>query len=163
MDPTEVLKTETVEDIAKIASTDAEPSVVKTPTPVEETKVTVDTNTTTTSEESKTSTPADSDTKVIPTIAKPKIQKPTVRKQKVILKDNIKGISNNEIRRTARRGGVKRLSKAIYDEARTCTKEFLTKNIRVATNYTEHARRSTVMVQDVVSALKFNKTPIYGY
>jgi hypothetical protein len=40
-------------------------------------------------------------------------------------KDTIPGISAPDIRRLARRGGVKRISKEIYDEARLVMRQFL--------------------------------------
>jgi histone H4 len=85
-----------------------------------------------------------------------------IRHRKV-LKDNIMGITKPAIRRLARRGGVKRISGLIYDEARVVVKEFLINIIRDAVTYTEHARRKTVTVMDVVYALKHNGRTIYGY
>jgi histone H4 len=41
-------------------------------------------------------------------------------------KDTIMGITKPDIRRLARRGGVKRISAGIYDEARFALKKFLT-------------------------------------
>lgn len=43
-----------------------------------------------------------------------------------VLRDNIKGVTKPAIRRIARRGGVKRISAAIYDEARVALRERLT-------------------------------------
>lgn len=39
-----------------------------------------------------------------------------------ILRDNIRGITRPDIRRLARRGGVKRISAAIYDDVRAAVK-----------------------------------------
>jgi histone H3/H4 len=85
-----------------------------------------------------------------------------IRHRKV-LKDNIMGITKPAIRRLARRGGVKRISGLIYDEARVVVKKFLTDIIKDAVTYTEHARRKTVTAMDVVYALKHNHRTIYGY
>ena len=41
----------------------------------------------------------------------------TVR-HRMVLRDNIQGITNGTIRRLARRGGVKRMSQLIYEEIR---------------------------------------------
>jgi histone H3/H4 len=42
-----------------------------------------------------------------------------------ILKDNIQGVTKGDIRRLARRGGVKRISANIYDETRVQLRKFL--------------------------------------
>lgn len=76
------------------------------------------------------------------------------RHQKAKQRDNILGITKPAIRRLARRGGVKRISGLIYEEARGVLKVFLEKVIRDTVTYTEHARRKTVTAMDVVYALK---------
>ena len=43
-----------------------------------------------------------------------------------ILKDNIQGVTKGDIRRFARRGGVKRISGQIYDETRSVLRIRLT-------------------------------------
>jgi len=85
-----------------------------------------------------------------------------IRHRKV-LKDNIRGITKPAIRRLARRGGVKRISGLIYDEARVVVMKFLEDIIKDAVTYTEHARRKTVTAMDVVYALKHNNRTIYGF
>jgi histone H3/H4 len=80
-----------------------------------------------------------------------------------VLKDNIKGITKPAIRRLARRGGVKRISGLIYEEAREVLKQFLEKILLDAVTYTEHARRKTVTAMDVVFALKRNDRTLYGF
>ena len=47
------------------------------------------------------------------------------RRMKRIQKDTILGITKGDLRRLARRGGVKRISAQIYDEARRCLRDFL--------------------------------------
>jgi histone H3/H4 len=79
-----------------------------------------------------------------------------------VLKDNAKGITKPAIRRLARRGGVKRISGLIYEEARVTLKLFLENIIKDAVTYTEYARRKTVTVMDVVYALKRNGRTLYG-
>ena len=66
----------------------------------------------------------------------------------------ILGITKPSIRRLARRGGVKRISGFIYDDARSLLKEFVDNLVRDAIAYTEHAKRKTVTALDVVYALK---------
>jgi histone H3/H4 len=52
-----------------------------------------------------------------------------------VLKDNIRGISKADIRRLARRRGVKRISASIYEEARGQLKYFLEKLLFVSVKY----------------------------
>ena len=61
----------------------------------------------------------------------------------------------------ARRGGVKRISGLMYEETRGVLKVFLENVIRDTIVYTEHARRKTVSVQDVLYALKRRGSPLY--
>jgi histone H4 len=66
------------------------------------------------------------------------------------LRDNIQGITKPAIRRLARRGGVKRISGLIYEEIRSVLKVFLKGVIHDSVVYTEHAKRKTVIVMDIV-------------
>ncbi|KAG5179799.1 hypothetical protein JKP88DRAFT_158253, partial [Tribonema minus] len=79
------------------------------------------------------------------------------------LRDNIQGITKPAIRRLCRRGGVKRISGLIYEEARGVLKVFLENVVCDAVTYTEHAKRKTVTSLDVVLALKRQGRPIYGF
>ncbi|KAE8181238.1 hypothetical protein CF336_g8992 [Tilletia laevis] len=76
------------------------------------------------------------------------------KRHRKILRDNINGITKPSIRRLARRGGVKRISAGIYDEARGALKVFLRSAIRDSIAYADHARRKTVTSLDVIYALK---------
>ena len=78
-------------------------------------------------------------------------------------KNVILGITKPAIRRLARRGGVKRLSATVYDEARAVLHAFLENVIRDSVTYTEHNRRKTVTALDVVYALKRQGRTIYGF
>lgn len=77
--------------------------------------------------------------------------------------DTMKGITKNGIRRLARRGGVKRISGAVYDDVRDVLKSFLKRILFTTTTYTEHAKRKTVTSMDVVHALKRDGRPLYGF
>ncbi|EDR21687.1 histone H4 [Entamoeba dispar SAW760] len=77
--------------------------------------------------------------------------------------DALKGITKPAIRRLARRGGVKRINGAVYDETRNVLKQFLEQVIRDSVTYTEHAKRRTVTAMDVVYALKRQGRTLYGY
>ena len=85
------------------------------------------------------------------------------RRHRKVLRDNIQGVTKPAIRRLARRGGVKRLSGTIYDEARGVLKVFLETIIGDAVTYTEHARRKTVTAMDVVYALRRQGRTLYGF
>ena len=80
-----------------------------------------------------------------------------------VLRDNLMGISKADIRRLARRGGVKRLSSAIYPEMRDVLKNFLQRIIGTAIVYTEYASRKTVTVHDIIYSLKHEGRTMYGY
>jgi len=85
------------------------------------------------------------------------------KRQKKLLKDNVHGITKPDIRRLARRGGVKRISGMIYEETRAVLKAHLEKILADCVAYCEHARRKTVTVTDVIFALRRLGRPIYGF
>ncbi|KAI0447077.1 histone-fold-containing protein [Xylaria telfairii] len=80
-----------------------------------------------------------------------------------ILRDNILGITKPAIRRLARRGGVKRISGAIYEEARIVLRKRLEEIIRDCVTYTEYRQAKTVTVNDVLHSLRRQGRPIYGF
>jgi len=84
-------------------------------------------------------------------------------RHKKVLRNNIYGVTKPAIRRLARRGGVKRISGAIYEETRTVLQEFLQKVCADTVTLTEHARRKTVSAKDVVYALKRQSRTLYGF
>ena len=67
-----------------------------------------------------------------------------------------------EIRRCARRGGCKRMSATIYAPVRESLRKYLTPIIRDTVTFAEHSRRRTIIVADVLHALKRNHVTIYG-
>jgi len=85
------------------------------------------------------------------------------KRHKRPLRDNIHGITKPAIRRLARRGGVKRISGAVYDEIRCVLKDFVAKVLKDTVCYTEHAKRKTVTSMDVVYALKKQGRSLYGF
>ncbi|KAL1841180.1 hypothetical protein VTJ49DRAFT_7349 [Mycothermus thermophilus] len=89
--------------------------------------------------------------------------KTAAKRHRKIVKDCIRGITKPAIRRLARRGGVKRISGMIYDEARDALKTFLTTVIRDVVTYTEYRNAKTVTVNDVIFALRRIGKPIYGF
>ncbi|CBH11431.1 histone H4, putative [Trypanosoma brucei gambiense DAL972] len=85
------------------------------------------------------------------------------KRQKKVLRENVRGITRGSIRRLARRGGVKRISGVIYDEVRGVLKSFVEGVVRDATAYTEYSRKKTVTAVDVVNALRKRGKILYGY
>jgi len=86
-----------------------------------------------------------------------------IPKRKKAVKQVLFGVTKPAIRRLARRGGVKRISSLIYDEARGLLKYFLEGVIKDSVTYTEHAKRKTVTAMDIVYSLKRQGRTIYGY
>ena len=62
--------------------------------------------------------------------------------------------TKQDVRRLARRGGTKRMSSTVHQETHGVLKVFLEKVLKEALIYTEHARRKTVSVEDVLLALR---------
>lgn len=73
----------------------------------------------------------------------------------------ISGISQNEIRRLARRGGVKRISGDVTPVARDALKRFLEPVLHDAVQFSLCAGRKTVLTVDVLHALKRNGRTLY--
>jgi histone H3/H4 len=63
-------------------------------------------------------------------------------------------LSSGEIRRLARRGGVRRMSAGIRETASDTLKQFMWTVIRQATTYAMHANRKTITLVDINMALK---------
>lgn len=85
------------------------------------------------------------------------------RRHRKISRDTIYGISKGDIRRLARRGGVKRISGGIYEEIRGAMKARLELILRDVVTCTEYCKRKTVTVHDVLFALRRLGKPIYGF
>ncbi|MCJ1445179.1 MAG: Histone H4 [Stictis urceolatum] len=85
------------------------------------------------------------------------------KRHRKILRDNIRGITKGDIRRLARRGGVKRISGLIYDEVREAIKSRLTLILQEAAQIVEYTGRKTVTAMDVIFVLRRIGTPIYGF
>ncbi|WYZ45222.1 hypothetical protein EsH8_VIII_000538 [Colletotrichum jinshuiense] len=85
------------------------------------------------------------------------------KRHRQIIKDTIRGITKPAIRRLARRGGVKRISAMIYDDARSALDAWLRDVLKDCITYTEHRGAKTVTIYDVLHALRRKGTPIYGF
>ncbi|KAF8858268.1 histone-fold-containing protein [Acephala macrosclerotiorum] len=86
-----------------------------------------------------------------------------LKRNRRIPKDTIQGITKGDIRRMARRGGVKRIANIIYDDTRAALKDYLVRILKNVVTITEYQQRKTVTVTDVVFALKRIGRPIYGF
>ncbi|KAF7546982.1 hypothetical protein G7Z17_g8043 [Cylindrodendrum hubeiense] len=85
------------------------------------------------------------------------------RRHRKIVRDSIQGITKPAIRRLARRGGVKRISAAIYEDARAALKDRLEMILRDCAIYVEYRNAKTVTIYDVIHSLKRIGRPIYGF
>ena len=77
--------------------------------------------------------------------------------------DNLRGITKPAFARLAQRGSVKRMSGLIYDEIRGVMKVFLEFVVRDAVIYTNYCQCCTVMVIDVIYALKHHGHNLYRF
>ncbi|PHH75408.1 hypothetical protein CDD82_4462 [Ophiocordyceps australis] len=89
--------------------------------------------------------------------------KTILTRRRKIVRDSIRGITRHDIRRLARRGGVKRISGLIYDEARTALKEHLEAILSMCVIYVEHRNAKTITTNDVIFSLRKLGRPIYGF
>jgi len=85
------------------------------------------------------------------------------RRHRRPVKPAIDGISKPDLRRLARRGGVKRMSPLSYKDSRSALRNFLRTVIQDTVEYTAYAKRKTVSVMDVVHALKRQGCTLYGH
>ncbi|CAH0048694.1 unnamed protein product [Clonostachys solani] len=80
-----------------------------------------------------------------------------------VVRDSIRGITRPDIRRLARRGGVKRISGNIYEDCRKALKDHLSEILRLCVMYVEYRSAKTVTVNDVIYSLRQIGRPIYGF
>lgn len=73
------------------------------------------------------------------------------------------GMTHCDIRRLARRGGVKRISAGVYDDVRDALRTKLSRWIQRIATVVEHSQRHTVTPFDVVYALKHDGITLYGF
>lgn len=76
--------------------------------------------------------------------------------------DTVQGITKSAIKRLARRGGVKRISKPVYQQTRQLLDEFIEKIVKDAVLYTLCGNRKTVSGADVLNACKRHGRTLYG-
>ncbi|KAI9787160.1 MAG: Histone H4 [Geoglossum umbratile] len=85
------------------------------------------------------------------------------RRHRKLAKDTIRGITKGDIRRLARRGGVKRISAPIYEDLRAALSQFLREVLKDCAIFLDHSSRKTITVTDVIFALKRRGRPLYGF
>ncbi|KAF2708917.1 histone-fold-containing protein [Pleomassaria siparia CBS 279.74] len=85
------------------------------------------------------------------------------KRHRKVLRDTIHGVTKGDIRRLARRGGVKRISATIYDDVRMALKQRLESILKDCVALAEHSGRKTVTVQDVIFTLNRLGNPLYGF
>lgn len=78
------------------------------------------------------------------------------------LTGNLEGISKRDIKRTARRGGVKRMTSDTPIAMRQCLHRFLNELVRTTYTYTEYAHRKTISELDVMMGCKKMNITLYG-
>ncbi|KAF1362812.1 hypothetical protein EJ07DRAFT_106292 [Lizonia empirigonia] len=81
----------------------------------------------------------------------------------LVQRDTILGVTKGDIRRLARRGGVKRISATVYDEVRQAMKARLHDILREVVAVVEYAGRTTVCVTDIIFILNRQGRHIYGF
>ncbi|KAI5362867.1 Putative histone H4, histone-fold [Septoria linicola] len=86
-----------------------------------------------------------------------------LKRHRKILSDNIQGVTKGDIRRLARRGGVKRIAGTIYQETRSVLRKRLEVLLQDICAVVECSGRKTVCVTDVVFVLNRHGRPIYGF
>ncbi|KAF2032686.1 histone-fold-containing protein, partial [Setomelanomma holmii] len=77
--------------------------------------------------------------------------------------DTIYGVSKGDIRRLARRGGVKRIAATIYDDVRQALKDRLRSILKDAIAVVELTGRKTVSVTDIIFILNRQGRQLYGF
>ncbi|KAF2994513.1 hypothetical protein E8E13_002839 [Curvularia kusanoi] len=85
------------------------------------------------------------------------------KRHQKIQRDTVQGVTKGDIRRLARRGGVKRISATIYNDVREALKARLTSILREVVAVLELSGRKTVSVTDVIFILNRQGRHIYGF
>ncbi|KAH7398298.1 hypothetical protein BKA66DRAFT_437372 [Pyrenochaeta sp. MPI-SDFR-AT-0127] len=80
-----------------------------------------------------------------------------------IQRDSIYGVTTGDIRRLARRGGVKRIAATIYADVRQALKARLTAILKDVIAIVELGGRKTVSVTDIIFVLNKHGRPLYGF
>merc|ERR1711881_439766 len=84
------------------------------------------------------------------------------KRNKKVLRGNLKSIAKPALRRLARRAGVKRISAPIYEDSRTLLKVFIDSVVYYAIMYKDCLGRKTISLKDIVMALKRRGNMLIG-
>ena len=79
-----------------------------------------------------------------------------------VLRDNILGITKPGIRRLCRRAGIKRIAGTLYEHMRQWLRTFLTKTLLATSTLAQHSRRKTIMLGDLIGALRQQDITFYS-
>ena len=85
------------------------------------------------------------------------------RRQRLVVRDAIHGITKSAICQLVRRGGVEQIPGLIYEETRGVLKQFLEAIIKDAILFTQYNNWCTVTPIDIVFALKQHGWNMYGF
>ena len=72
-------------------------------------------------------------------------------------------ISAGSIRRLARQGGVRRISAKTFPVIRSMIVQFMETIVKDALTFAHYAKRKTVMMMDVIFAMKRHGKSMYGF
>ncbi|KAF2129643.1 hypothetical protein P153DRAFT_23218 [Dothidotthia symphoricarpi CBS 119687] len=86
-----------------------------------------------------------------------------IKRHMKIQRDTIRGVTKGDIRRLARRGGVKRIAGTIYDDVRDALKERLRVILKDVAAVVDLTGRKTVSVTDIIFVLNRHGRPLYGF
>lgn len=92
-------------------------------------------------------------------VATPEVPK-AVRHQKAA--NGLKGFPVRSMRKLARRGGVKRISRRALEAAMNYGKDFTKKAVELALAYVDSAKRQTCSTKDVLEAFRMMGCSLYG-
>lgn len=84
------------------------------------------------------------------------------KRHKKVFRDNLKGVTKPALRRLARRGGVKRISAGVYEDARALVRTFIESVVYYSLLYKSSHGRKTIGLKDVVFALKRRGSAFIG-
>lgn len=83
--------------------------------------------------------------------------------KKTVEKKKKSGPSKGDIKKLARKGGVRRMGPGTSQDSLDIMKNYLKDVLKDSINYAEYDKRKTVSCNDVKEALKKRGTPIYGF
>lgn len=72
-------------------------------------------------------------------------------------------IAAPQLKRLARRAGVKRVGACCYPQMRMILNEYVQKMIHHSSNFCDAGKRKTITSQDVISAFKLERISLVGY